>query len=198
MSINKRALLGTSPVEAGYKDAIHVAIVALRAAKKLEPGEHITLNDNGEAIPTSSDKSFGIVDPFLTDNVMRGKLFYGVLNPDEVPNVRHHWDHEKFGFEAPTTPPSRNKYLEQYADLLKISYDELIEACSKMVYDEKETLYNGPLTEQEVKKQLEYIGRDLWYEWSSETGYEFENLESACCPEIVYPDEGLFTFKGEE
>lgn len=187
MSINKRALLGTKPVELGIKDAIHVAIVSLRAARKLEPGESFRLNEGGEAVSCNSKDSLGVVDPFLKKNVLRNEMFWGVLNPNEVTTVRHHWDHEKYNFGAPTNPPELNAYLEEYAKELEIPYEDLMEACGRCVNVGTPTRYKGPLSHGDLEAKLEDIGRELWYEWSSETGYEFDNVGSACCPEIDYP-----------
>ena len=32
----------------------------------------------------------------------------------------------------------------------------------------------------------------MWYEWANESGYEFDNHGSECCPEYAYPDDVPF------
>lgn len=196
MAINKKALLGNAPIELGVKDAVHVAIVSLRAGQALNPGDHITLNADREAVKAEPKKAFGIVDPFLTEAVPRGTAFWGVLDMDEVPSVRHHWEHKKHSFEAPTVEPKLNAYLDRYAKKLGVSYTALSEACSKAANDEGSTNYSGPLTEEEFEDLIGSYGHDIWYEWAEESGHEFYNVGSECCPEYSYP-EGPFIFKGE-
>ena len=44
--INKKNFLAHAPEELGVKDAVHVAIVSLRAGECLERAEEITLDEN--------------------------------------------------------------------------------------------------------------------------------------------------------
>jgi len=188
MSINKKTLLGRTPDELGTKDAVHVAIVSLRAAKTLLPAQRITLNENREAIPTSDKKkSFGITDPFRDDKVLRGEVFWAILDMNEIPNVRHDWDHPEYNFTPPTVEKSKNKRLASYADRIKVTYDEFIAACEKCVETGVRTPYSGPLTEAELEDALD-DRYDIWSEWSDEFLYEFDNNGSECCPEYDYPD----------
>lgn len=187
MSINKKTLFGRVPDGLGVKDAVHVACVSLRAAQLLNPGQEITLNEAREAIPCNSkSKSFGVVDPFLGRSVKRGENFWGLLSMHEVPNVRHVWEHPDFTFEAPTTEVKYNSTIQSYADDLKVSYQELMDACDKMEKSGTPTIYKGELTEEEFESASEDT-YDLWSEWSEESGIEFENVGTACCPEYDYP-----------
>lgn len=190
MSINKKTLLGRKPEELGIKDAVHVAVVSLRAGQFLEPGQNITLNKEREAVAGNSD-SFGVVDPFLSKSVKRGESFYGLLRMHEVPNVRHVWDHPEFTFEKPDTQIRYNEALVGISEDLGISYEELISACDKMYNNNSSTEYNGKLDEKEFNR-IAYDKYELWSNWAEEFGIEFENQGTACCPEYYYPD---FPFK---
>lgn len=190
MAINKKTLLGKAPSELGIKDAVHVACVSLRAGEFLEPGQEITLNDRNEAVANKS-KSFGVVDPFLTKSVKRGENFWGLLRMHEVPNVRHVWDHPDFEFNAPTEPIKYNETLQEFADDLKISYKEFMEACDKAYENDAPIEYTGPISKKDFDK-VYYDKYELWSEWAIETGIEFENCGTACCPEYEHPP---FPFK---
>lgn len=188
MSINKKILLGKAPIELGVKDAVHTAIVSLRAGMALKPADQITMNSANEAIRCTANDSFGIVDPFLTAPVARGTMFWGVLKMDEVPNVQHHWDHPQHTFSAPTTEAEKNKYLERYAERLGITYDALMKACQTMVESEEQTPYSGPLDSSQFDNVSDNDVDDIWYEWANESGHEFYNNGTECCPEYDYPD----------
>jgi hypothetical protein len=61
--INKRNLLGKTPEELGTKDAVHAAIVAVRAGQPIRPGQRCSINIDGEAVPDVN--GVGVADPFL-------------------------------------------------------------------------------------------------------------------------------------
>lgn len=194
--INKQNLLGKTPDEAGIKDAVHVAIVSVRAAEHIARGQRFKLNEFNEAV--ADKKGFAVVDPFRKSDVTRGDVFWGLLDQREVPNVRHVWEHPEIKEFTPTREPQKNKYLSECAEKLKVSYTELMSSISQMVNDETPE-YTGTLTEQEVKELLyncEIEESDVFQEWADETGHEFQNDGSDCCPEYDYP-EFQYKFKQE-
>lgn len=189
--INKKTMLGKTPEEAGIKDAVHVAIVSVRAGTAFSPGDSFLMK-NGEAVYTSPSKRLGVIDPLRKTGVARGEIVWAVLDTHEVPNVRHVWDHPTESFAAPTTPFKPNSELQKLADDLKISYQEVMSALSlaveKQYQSGGETKYTGPLTEEEFEKVSDnHYRSDLYYEWTEETGYKFANQGSECCPEYDYP-----------
>lgn len=185
--INKKNVLGKHPLELGVKDAIHTAIVSVRAGASIKPGQRVGMNEYHEAVPNS--KGPGIADPFLRETIMSGQHFQLMLDQDQVPNVQHQWDHE-VDFSPPTREPVKNKYLASYAEEAGVTYEQLMDACAKVVKTSKAVPYPGTKTQDEIEDLELY---DLWSEWADETGYEFENHGSACCPEYDYPKQ-LFRF----
>lgn len=182
--INKKNELGKNPVLLGVKDAVHVAIVSVCAGQALKSGEWFTMNEDGNAIRSTPNKGIGIVDPFLNRTIATGESFWGILSQTEIPNVQHTWEHPQFTFATPANQPPKNKYFQREADSLGVTYEQLMNACSKMVYDNQETPYPGKDFDKAVSSYDEY---DLWGEWAEETGYEFYNVGTECCPEYDYP-----------
>lgn len=186
--INKRKYLGKNPDELGVKDAIHVAIVSCVAGSAIKRGGRVTLNDNGHA-EMCDVGGFGVADPFIGD-IARGEKFWVMMYPDSIASVAHAWEHP---VEFPTAPAvvPKNKYLEKYAVILGVTYEYLMQACSSYVKTDRKSPYPGTLPENTVdelvNEQIE-LG-DMWYEWSNETGYEFSNEGTECCPEYSYPDD---------
>lgn len=199
--INKKNLLGKTPETLGVKDAIHTAIVSVRAACRIEPGATCDINKDGEAVPSS--KGCGIADPWLKE-INTGDNLWLILNQDEVPNVQHVWEHPKHTFAPPTREIKYNSYLKGAADSLGVTYQQLMAAAEQVVDKDKSTLYPGTLNFYEKDEDGDYIldfdtvleesfdKYDFWSYWSDETGYVFENTGSACCPEHEYPDTPLF------
>lgn len=189
--INKKNLLGKIPEEVGVKDAIHTAIVSVRAGCPISPGSRVKMNDNGEAVPGDGP---GVADPFLKRHIRTGDLFWLLMDLVEVPNVQHTWDLPKYNF-IPKNPVRRNYTIQAYADELKITYEQFMDALEKFNSTEKQISYPGTLSEDELDEVMENIERyDLWSEWSHESGYEFYNTGSSCCPEYVYPSVRMFYY----
>jgi len=188
--INKRNVLGKAPFDLGDKDAIHVAIASVRAASFIKPGNRCQINEFGEAEP--SDSGPGVADPFRT-SIARGDSFWMLLDQDEVPNVRHVWEHPSVKFDKPTRPAKLNQWLERNAKSLGVTYDQLLEACAHVVNHYSPMPYPTAIDEDDLEKLLDKADQyDIWSEWGEETGHEFENNGSACCPEYDYPDTPLF------
>lgn len=201
--INKKNLLGKTPNELGDKDAIHVAIVAVRAGRLIKPGEKCSINKDKEAIP--SEKGVGVADPFVKKNIRRGETFWLLLNQDAVPNVRHVWEHPDVDFSPPIKEASKNGMIEEYAKELGCDYNDLLNLCSEIVNDSSSrdivVVRDGKIGTEEEYPDSELFEEvedlyDLWSEWGEETGYEFENMGSECCPEYDYPRVEFFKQKG--
>lgn len=176
--INKKNVLGKLQDEAGMKDAVHVAIVSVRAACPIKRGERCTMDKNREAQPDEDGP--GIADPFLKSNIQTGQTFWLLLNQDEIPNVRHVWEHPDIDFSAPAVPRKRNRTIEEFAKEFGVEYDQLMKDLATVVSTGRPVK-----TKKEIPDRIDVY--DIWYEWAEEVGYEFENAGTACCPEYEYP-----------
>jgi len=80
-----------------HRDAIHVAVVPLVLKEPMTPGEWFQLDDDGEAIGGSEIEAIGIIDPFLSRrSYSAGCEVWGVLRPNTISGMRHHWYHPAF------------------------------------------------------------------------------------------------------
>lgn len=185
--INRKNHFGKVPAELGVKDALHVAIVSVRAGQAIKPGQSCDFNEHREAVP--SDKGVGVADPFRKGTIFVGESFWLLMR--DVEAVEHHWEH-KLDFSPPEREPQYSRTLLEIAKEYGVTYQQLMEACRKVVETDESQPYPGSKTEDE----LDAIEDDeLWYEWADETGYEFENVGSACCPEYQHPECDLFEAK---
>lgn len=187
--INKKNLLGKTPEELGTKDAIHTAIVSVRAGAPMEPGQKCGMNADREAVP--NPKGCGVADPFRKKTILRGESFWMLLNQDEVPNVRHVWEHPSVDFTPPTVEAKLNRTIQATAKYFGVTYDQLMKAANYVVENNKPAPYPGEKVLSELSDKYcsdAYFDRyDFWSAWASETLYEFENYGTECCPEYEYP-----------
>jgi hypothetical protein len=128
--------------ELDIRDAIHIAVATVKAGEFLSPGQRVGLI--GPGIAGTGVEAIGIVDPFLTESVLEGERFHMCLFPYTITSLRHQWTHP--AFEAaeikPPKPVEREeteeyqeskRWLEDYADNLGVSYDELMAHVEEFV-----------------------------------------------------------------
>lgn len=135
--------LGTIHVTPQKRDAIHLAVEPVEAAEKLWPGDHI-LVVQGMAARTEPGKGLGIVDPFLLGCIHPGQKFWFVMYPRMVHSLRHVWTHPAFvdeplsGSSTKASSPTANAltWIEKHADVLGLSYDELMQAAEEWLEHE--------------------------------------------------------------
>lgn len=82
------------------RDAIHVAIVPMKAYQDLDPGEHVGIIEGHLEVAGVTNSPIGIVDPFLTKMVKEGQSFWLFLYQGTVTSLRHEWEHPAFPTQA--------------------------------------------------------------------------------------------------
>ena len=129
--------LGELVTEEVERDAIHIALVPVRATETLRPGQHIGLQPGSELFVGKGFKPhIGIVDPFLKKSVKKDDIFYMCLYQNTVTGMRHHWLHPSFS-EAPKAEAIKTKSEEELlkeeftaiAECADMSYHKLYHAC---------------------------------------------------------------------
>lgn len=95
---------GETPPEDAGRDAVHIAIVPVKAAQILGPGDHVGLmpgSTDEVAYPRGDMKAIGIVDPFLSRNIEVGDRVWLLLYPQTITGLRHVWTHPAFPMNEP-------------------------------------------------------------------------------------------------
>jgi hypothetical protein len=83
------------------RDAIHIAVAPVTAAERLAPGQHVGLVQEGDLeLVGPCDRTIGVVDPFLTEEVEAGQRFWLFLYPGTITGLRHVWTHPAFAAAA--------------------------------------------------------------------------------------------------
>lgn len=120
MSEATQDLIGKVLGTRGERDAIHIAVYPAVAARSLQPGANVGLNEDGEA-DNLSDKDIGVVDPFLKATVRRGERFFIFLYPNTATGLRHVYTHPVLD-SADKDKTESEQWLRAFADRLFI-YD---------------------------------------------------------------------------
>jgi hypothetical protein len=108
------------------RDAIHIALAPMVAARQLLPGQHI---DHGDT-ELELMGPLGIVDPFLTKPVEPGQRFWLFLYPNTVVGMRHQWEHP--AFDPPSTSMSEH-WIRDFAARIPLDYSVLMEGAADWV-----------------------------------------------------------------
>jgi hypothetical protein len=104
--------LGTIIDERAGRDAIHLAVEPVVAARRLYPGQNVGFVEGGVG---PSDNPLGIVDPFLQAPVEIGERFWLVVYPRQITSLRHVWAHPAFPeVIAKDVEPSRKESSEKW------------------------------------------------------------------------------------
>lgn len=115
------------------RDAVHVAVIPLIAGESLQRGEcfrlkHRTNNVALRGEYNNPSEVLGVVDPFLTEYyVEKNQEFWGLLYPNTVTGMRHHWKHPRFDNTEITVDPHK-LWLLEFCDKYNFDFDQLIEA----------------------------------------------------------------------
>lgn len=162
-----------------HRDAIHIAVAPMRAAEKLNPGQHVGILPDGRV--GIAAKSIGIVDPFLTDCVEPDEQFWLFMYPNTITSLRHEWAHPAFTAQAPieTLKSRSRKWIEAFAAELDQTFNKLMNAAVLWVEEEEYTLDNS--------ETYKHMDQTMWplfwhhYEILTETKVKNHKAEFFTC-----------------
>lgn len=113
------------------RDAIHVAIVPVKAESILYPGQRVGIKDGRASVAATT---VGIIDPFLTAPVYQDQTCWLFLYPGTITSLRHVWTHPAFESQsdfttAKTDIAASERWLRAFCEDADIpSYDNIMAA----------------------------------------------------------------------
>lgn len=169
------------------RDAIHIAIAPVVAAQILRPGDHVGL------VPGSQDEvahagpmipAIGIVDPYLQAHVQVGERFYMCLYMQSITALRHHWTHPAFsdveGQPKLTTQEQSQRWLQQLAADMDLTFNQLMEAADRWVESEDYTVqYDRESWRNYWYDRFPNGSQEFWKHYEIATGKTVEDHKSA-------------------
>lgn len=158
------------------RDAIHVAILPVKAAEPLVQGTTVKVDNLGRATHARREEAIGIIDPFLPKAVEMGEKCWVFLFPGTVTGMRHHWSLPAVDGEGLTATRAKSiEWLNQYAAACKIDYDEFIEAVTEFVN-------NGCTSATMEDNFSDYqVTDEFWTHFKSVTGLVGNGHFWTCC-----------------
>lgn len=182
MAVQYTPNLGGTPDDHAARDAIHVAVVPVVAAKRMVPGEKTGLDAKGKADP-SIKPMIGVVDPFRANCVEPGESFWLCMFPNTVTNLRHAWAHPAFPTPESETHADKTlseAWLREYAKKVK-PYQEPEDAYRNLLKDLRDNSLNFDGHEAHSLDEVENKG-ELVYHGSMVIGkpIDIENLFVSC------------------
>jgi hypothetical protein len=132
MMSDSQFLIGKLIDGRGEPDAIHVATMPVTAAETLKPGQHIGFKDEYRVTgsPPTPYKLLGIVDPFLTADVVEGQRFFMLLYPNTITGLRHVWTHPDISASGLGVGLPSEKWLRDFADDVGADYHEMMQVAA--------------------------------------------------------------------
>lgn len=182
--INKRNVLGKEPLNLGDKDAVHVAIVAVKACQAIKRGSGCSINQDGYA--ESGGDVVGYADPYRASDIEAGEVFWLLVKQQDIPSVKHTWEHPTVNF--PTELDESKAYSQWFirsCESIGLPPKTVMEACNYVVENDRPMPWNKEWGEWDDSVNDDLY--DLWSEYEDMSGYEFEDMGTACCPEKDYP-----------
>lgn len=139
--MDKIPKLGNLITDKQHRDAVHIAVAPVTAGMALWPGQRVGFVGNAHTVGITSN-TIGIVDPFLTNQVQEGEMFYMFLLPNTITSLRHEWTHPVFEEEdqlAAVEPtliklkgsPAEEKWISDFAAGIGSTYGEIMEGAKE-------------------------------------------------------------------
>lgn len=119
------------------RDAIHIAVVPVKAGAKLAPGTKVKLQNTVDPIVVAAGKrhpSVGVIDPYLDAPVQAGQQCWLYLNPGSITSLRHAWSHPAFPMAMVLTDAERAK-SEQVTNMLLGDRQKSIDFMTELASD---------------------------------------------------------------
>lgn len=123
------------------RDAVHIAMMSVKAGERLKPGQRIGfIMGDFEHVGESSDPC-GIVDPYLGDDVEIGQIFLMFMFPGSIVSIRHHWEHPAFNNEARAWMEDFVSHINDEANEwvsrhFELTVDEVLDIARKCLEDD--------------------------------------------------------------
>lgn len=159
------------------RDAVHVAVIAVYAKERLDPGAHVAVDvTSGTAyMPymayrpgtrAGSAPTIGIVDPFLDEEVYAGDRFWLYLYPGSINSLSHQWTHSVLDAE-PFPKEVEKVFVKTYPDTDSEDVEEL-SPTKRMVDEAKQYLTEfgeqyGVSYDQLIESAHNYLDNGEYY-----------------------------------
>lgn len=146
--------LNLKPTVNGFRDAVHVAVIAASAGVVLKRGQavDIIVGENGEVTAvavTKKSSSIGIVNPFHDKAKLKvGEQFWLMLYPETITGMTHHWEHPALKKAEKKAQTSRVLECENWLDdYCRLNFGMSWENVREVIEDPHQETDNGYISD---------------------------------------------------
>ena len=117
----KKIELGNCDRAVGYRDATHIAVIAVKVPTGFVAGERVGLKDGVVCKPNDASPALGILDPFG----WVGDVAWLCLDPGETYDLRHVYLHRELDKDGDRMTLAKSR-MEQFAEELGSDVEEVL------------------------------------------------------------------------
>lgn len=141
--MENKVVLGKTIDTIALRDAVHIAVLPVTAGEDMWRGQSVRIIDPNasEIVVHSGPPSIGIIDPFLTGNVMRGQRVWLLLYPNTITSIRHDWTHPVFGRTGAVK--AAEEWMREFAEQANLSYRDVMQAGRYSLADDSYFVQRG-------------------------------------------------------
>lgn len=176
--------VGQTPHDHAQRDAVHFAVIPVKASEYLYPGTRVRLLLDGTAVNHGNSEPVGIVDPFRVVPVEGGEQFWLFLMPNTIRSLRHDWEHPAFPKGGVTEVDSK-KWLRDFLKNADCpSYDTVVDTIRASVKGKKLD-GSGIVSYGGGETYLFFSGMDAHSSIPPDFWYHLERAEGIKVPESM-------------
>ena len=150
-------ILGSVIEDKQSRDAIHMAVAPVIADTKLFPGQPIGFVDAEKNTVGATNRSIGIVDPFLEGAVFPGQTFWMLIYQNTITGLRHEWTHPAFdgAEEVKEQDVDSEQWLKDFAEKAGLAYSKLAEIITEYVEEDETWVEHGSQCAQDAFEEVD-------------------------------------------
>jgi hypothetical protein len=154
--------LGTIIDNTQKRDAIHLAVIPVKAQEYLYPGDDVGADGTKES-------PVGIVDPFLKCQVTPDDMFWLVIYPRQINSLRHVWSHPSFPDEEQTNfsenfEKKSTEWIKNFAKESGLTFDQLMAAAINFLHEDKYFIFDN--------QKNPPVPEEFWYHYEIVTNHK--------------------------
>lgn len=152
------------------RDAVHVAVAPVTAGHDLGPGDHVGFIEDG--IVGVAGVPIGIIDPFLTNPVLKGQKCWLFVYPGTVRSLRHDWAHPEFAPLPKGGDEAAMCWLSDYAARQGVTYERMVDIARELL-DEGSVYCGDDLPNRDIPDEF-------WFFFERATGRKVPAKDRPC------------------
>jgi hypothetical protein len=129
------------------------------------------------ATPPTPYSLIGIVDPFLSADVLEGQRFFMLLYPQTITGLRHNWSHPAISQDGAGVGSGSEKWLRDFASEVDADYHEMMQVAAS--HCDKKNRWGGDYLIEGGKWEGQSTPKEFWVHFHNVTGKKPDGWDQA-------------------